>query len=117
MLVIGMVAEARAQTAGKAEVVRIAYPSRGVTVLPLRIAQVQGFFQQERLEAELIQMRAGITVTALTTGDLDFGAPLDSIIRAAARGQPLKAVVSFVNKPMHYLVAKPQIGTVGRTAG
>ncbi len=68
MLVIGMVAEARAQTAGKAEVVRIAYPSRGVTVLPLRIAQVQGFFQQERLEAELIQMRAGITVTALTTG-------------------------------------------------
>jgi NitT/TauT family transport system substrate-binding protein len=117
MLVIGMVAEARAQTAGKAEVVRIAYPSRGVTVLPLRIAQVQGFFQQERLEAELIQMRAGITVTALTTGDLDFGAPLDSIIRAAARGQPLKAVVSFVNKPMHYLVAKPQIGTVEELRG
>jgi len=117
MLVIGMVAEARAQTEGKAEVVRIAYPSRGVTVLPLRIAQVQGFFQQERLEAELIQMRAGITVTALTAGDLDFGAPLDSIIRASARGQPLKAVVSCVNKPMHYLVAKPQIGTVEELRG
>ena len=117
MLVIGMVAEARAQTTAKAETVRIAYPSRGVTVLPLRIAQVQGFFQQERLEAELIQMRAGITVTALTPGDLDFGAPLDSIIRASARGQPLKAVVSFVNKPMHYLVAKPQIGTVEELRG
>jgi ABC-type nitrate/sulfonate/bicarbonate transport system substrate-binding protein len=62
-------------------------------------------------------MRAGITVTALTTGDLDYGAPLDSIIRASARGQPLKAVVSFVNKPMHYLVAKPQIATVGELRG
>ena len=117
VLMIGMVAEVEAPNAAKAETIRIAYPSRGVTVLPLRIAQVQGFFQQERLEAELIQMRAGITVAALTTGDLDYGAALDSIVRAAARGQPLKAVVSFVNKPMHYLVAKPQIATVGELRG
>lgn len=110
-------AQVCAQPAGKSETVRIAYPSRGVTVLPLRIAQVQGFFHQERLDAELIQMRAGITLTALTTGDLDYGAPLDSLVRAAARGQPLKAVVSFVNKPMHYLVARPQIATVGELRG
>ena len=108
---------AYAQPASKPETIRIAYPSRGVTVLPLRIAQVQGFFQQERLDAELIQMRAGITLTALTTGDLDYGAPLDSLVRAAAKGQPLKAVVSFVNKPMHYLVARPQIATVGELRG
>jgi NitT/TauT family transport system substrate-binding protein len=69
------------------------------------------------LEAELIQMRAGITLTALTTGDLDYGAPLDSLIRASAKGQPFKAVVSFVNKPMHYLVSKPQIGSVGELRG
>ena len=110
-------ARAYAQPASKPETIRIAYPSRGVTVLPLRIAQVQGFFQQERLDAELIQMRAGITLTALTTGDLDYGAPLDSLVRAAAKGQPLKAVVSFVNKPMHYLVARPQIATVGELRG
>jgi ABC-type nitrate/sulfonate/bicarbonate transport system substrate-binding protein len=117
LLPLGVSVEAYAQPAGKSETVRIAYPSRGVTVLPLRIAQVQGFFHQERLEAELIQMRAGITLTALTTGDLDYGAPLDSLVRAAARGQPLKAVVSFVNKPMHYLVARPQIATVGELRG
>ena len=117
LLPLGVSAEAYAQPASKTETVRIAYPSRGVTVLPLRIAQVQGFFHQERLEAELIQMRAGITLTALTTGDLDYGAPLDSLVRAAARGQPLKAVVSFVNKPMHYLVARPQIATVGELRG
>lgn len=74
-LVICMAAEACAQSSGRAEVVRIAYPSRGVTVLPLRIPQVQGLFHQENLEAELIQMKAGITVVALTTGDLDYGAP------------------------------------------
>ena len=117
LLALCVSAQVCAQPAGKSETVRIAYPSRGVTVLPLRIAQVQGFFHQERLDAELIQMRAGITLTALTTGDLDYGAPLDSLVRAAARGQPLKAVVSFVNKPMHYLVARPQIATVGELRG
>ena len=117
LLALCVSAQARAQTASKMETVRIAYPSRGVTVLPLRIAQVQGFFHQERLEAELIQMRANITLTALTTGDLDYGAPLDSIVRASARGQPLKAVVSFVNKPMHYLVARPQIASVAELRG
>ena len=30
-------------------------------------------------------MRAGITVTALSTGDIQYGAPTDSIVRSAAR--------------------------------
>jgi NitT/TauT family transport system substrate-binding protein len=108
---------ADAQTPAKNEQIRIAYPSRGMTVLPLRLAQTQGFFQQERLDAELIQMRAGITITALSTGDIQYGAPTDSIVRSAARGQPLKAVLSFVNKPMHYLVAKPNFSAVEELRG
>lgn len=108
---------AEAQTAAVTEKIRIAYPSRGITVLPLRLAQTQGFFQQERLDAELIQMRAAITVTALSTGDIQYGAPTDSIVRSAARGQPLEGVLSFVNKPMHYLVAKPQFNSVEELRG
>ena len=108
---------AEAQTAAVTEKIRIAYPSRGITVLPLRLAQTEGFFQQERLDAELIQMRAAITVTALSTGDIQYGAPTDSIVRSAARGQPLKGVLSFVNKPMHYLVAKPQFNSVEELRG
>ncbi len=103
---------ALAQTGGRPEKVTIAYPSRGITVLPLRVAQVKGFFKAEGLEAEIIQMKAGVTVTALTTGDIDYGAPLDSIVRASARGQPLKALLSFVNKPMHYLVGRPEFSSV-----
>jgi len=108
---------AEAQTAAVTEKIRIAYPSRGITVLPLRLAQTEGFFQQERLDAELIQMRAAITVTALSTGDIQYGAQTDSIVRSAARGQPLKGVLSFVNKPMHYLVAKPQFNSVEELRG
>jgi hypothetical protein len=117
MLVIGMVTQTLAQTASKGERVRIAYPSRGVTVLPLRIAQVQGFFQQEHLEAELIQMRAGITVAALTTDDLDYGAHRWIRLFGLRREQLLKAVLSFVNKPMHYLVSGPQIASVRELRG
>ena len=110
---------AAAQSAGRIEKITIGYPSRGITVLPLRVAQVKGFFRAEGIEPEIIQMRAAVTVTALTTGDIDYGAPLDSIIRASARGLPLKGLMSFVNKPMHYLIARPEFNSVrdlrGRT--
>ncbi|HEX2385677.1 MAG TPA: ABC transporter substrate-binding protein [Candidatus Binatia bacterium] len=103
---------AAAQSGARAEKITIGYPSRGITVLPLRIAQVKGFFKAEGIEPEIIQMRAAVTVTALTTGDIDYGAPLDSIIRASARGLPLKGLMSFVNKPMHYLIARPEFNSV-----
>ena len=105
------------QISPKTEKIKIAYPSRGITVLPLRIAQVKGFFRDEGLEPEIIQMRAGVTVTALTTGDIDYGAPLDSIVRASARGQPLKGFLSFVNKPMHYLVSRTEFNSVRELRG
>jgi NitT/TauT family transport system substrate-binding protein len=109
---VGAAQQAPLQLAAKTEKVRIGYPSRGITVLPLRIAQVKGFFKDERFEPELIQMRAGVIVTALSTGDIDYGAALDSLVRASARGLPLKALVSFVNKPMHYLTARPEFTSV-----
>jgi len=101
----------------KTEKVRIGYPSRGITVLPLRIAQIKGFFKEEGLEAEIIQMRAGVIVTALSTGDIDYGSALDSIVRSSARGQPLKGLVSFVNKPMHYLVSRAEFSSVRELRG
>lgn len=105
------------QVPAKTEKVRIGYPSRGITVLPLRVAQVKGFFKDEGLEPELIQMRAGVIVTALSTGDIDYGAALDSVVRASARGLPLKALVSFVNRPMHYLTARPEFTSVRELRG
>src|SRR3990172_2515242 len=101
----------------KTEKVSIAYPSRGITVLPLRIAQIKGFFKEEGLEPEIIQMRAGVIITALSTGDIDYGAALDSLVRASARGQPLKGLLSFVNRPMHYLVSRAELSSVRELRG
>ena len=109
--------QAPLQIPAKTEKVKIAYPSRGITVLPLRIAQVKGFFRDEGLESEIIQMRAGVIVTALTTGDIDYGSALDSVVRASARGQSLKGLLSFVNKPMHYLVSRAEFNSVRELRG
>ena len=74
--------QALPQTPSRTEKVRIAYPSRGITVLPLRIAQVKGFFKDEHLEPEIIQMGVPVTIAALANGNIDYGAPTDSILRA-----------------------------------
>ncbi len=109
--------QAPLQISAKTEKVKIGYPSRGITVLPLRIAQIKGFFKEEDLEPEIIQMRAGVSVTALTTEDIDYGAALDSLVRASARGQPLKGLLSFVNRPMHYLVSRSEFNSVRELKG
>ena len=104
-------------SSAKTEKVRIAYPSRGITVLPLRIALVKGFFSDERIEPEIIQMGVPVTIVALANGNIDYGAPTDSILRAAAFGQPFKKILSFVNRPMHYLVSRGDIASISELKG
>jgi ABC-type nitrate/sulfonate/bicarbonate transport system substrate-binding protein len=77
-----------------ADTIRIAYPSTSFTTLPILAAMKHGHFEQEGLRAELIFMRPNISVTAVVTGQVEFATVHGSIVRAAARGLPVKALLS-----------------------
>ncbi len=47
----------------------ITYPSRSIASVDLYIAQERGFFRQEGLLADVVQVRGNIGVTALLSGD------------------------------------------------
>ena len=57
---------AGAQTPGKAvERVRIGTPSpASIAILQLKIAELKGFFREEGIQAEIIQMRVPISLVA-----------------------------------------------------
>jgi ABC-type nitrate/sulfonate/bicarbonate transport system substrate-binding protein len=62
-------------------------------------------------------MATNITVVALTTKDIDYSAASGAVLRSAVRGLPVKVVMYFNGRPLHVLVAKPEVAGVGELRG
>ncbi len=99
-------------TAFTQEKVRISYSSRSYAFLPAYVAQANDFFRDEKLDVELIQMRPGTSSPALYNGDVHATLTFGSTVGAIVSGFPFKIVAVLTVKPIHYLVARPEIQTV-----
>jgi ABC-type nitrate/sulfonate/bicarbonate transport system substrate-binding protein len=93
----------------RAERIVMATPSRGLFEFPVVVAMRKGFFKSEGLEIDKIQMQPALGVKALMSGDVDYLLAWGSALRAAVTGVPIKAVVGLANRPLHVLVARPEI--------
>jgi ABC-type nitrate/sulfonate/bicarbonate transport system substrate-binding protein len=67
---------------------RIGYASSGVNFADLFMARDKGFFEDEGLDAQLIQMSSNLAITAGISGELDGQASIASAMRAIQRGAP-----------------------------
>src|SRR5262249_59545191 len=77
-----------------ADKIRVAIPPGVHTYIPL--AQKKGFFKEEGLDAEVIEMRSpAIAVVALANGEIDYFSVIGSSVTAALRGVPIKVVAWF----------------------
>ena len=74
--------------------VRIAYSSSGINYVDLFLGKDKGFFREEGLEPQLIQMNSSIAINAAIAGELDGQASIGSAIRAIQRGAPLRVVAA-----------------------
>jgi NitT/TauT family transport system substrate-binding protein len=95
----------------RAERIAIATPSRGLFEFPVVVAMRKGFFKSEGLDVDKIQMQPAIGVKALISGDVDYLLAWGSALRAAVTGVPIKAVVGLASRPLHVLIARPEIKT------
>src|SRR4051812_4578957 len=94
-----------------AEHIIIGTPSRGLFEFPAVVAIRKGFYRDEGLETDKVQMQPAVAVKALISGDIDYLMAWGSAVRAAVTGVPLKAVVGMAARPLHVLVARPGIKT------
>jgi NitT/TauT family transport system substrate-binding protein len=99
-------------SAAQTHKVRIAYSSRSNTVTPLYIASSKGFFRDERLEVELIQVSPRLGAMAVMNGDVSFTTSFTSTFRAILQGIPLKLVSVALKKGVYFLVSRPEINNV-----
>ena len=95
-----------------ADKVRMSISSIDVSFLTAGIGQKRGFFRDEGIDMELIRMNANISVTALSTGDVDYTMIFGSVVRGALRGMPMKVVACFMDSSTHTLIARPEYKSV-----
>ena len=97
--------------------VRIAYSSTGVNYVDLFLGKEKGYFREEGLEPQLIQMSSNIAITANIAGELDGQAAIGSAIRAIQRGAPLRVVAVTLRRPLFWLVVRPEYRSIKELKG
>ncbi len=89
--------------------VRMGSSSTNVSFLAIYAALHRGFYKDEGIDLEIIQMAANLTSAAVMSGDLDYSAAVTGLIGGAVRGQPMKVLLFTVERPLLFLMSKKEI--------
>ena len=91
------------------EKVRIGMPSLSLSFIAPQVAYARGFFREEGIDAEIIRIATNIGIVAVTTKEIGYTTAVGAGLRSAVKGLPLKVVIYFNGRPLHVLVAKPEL--------
>ena len=119
LIIFALAGSAGAQSAP--ERIRISYSSSGITSIDLFIARDKKYFQEQKLNAELVRMSANLAITAGISGEIDVLGSIGSAIRSIQRGAPLRVISVTLRRPLFFLVVRPEFGSIkdlkGKTMG
>jgi NitT/TauT family transport system substrate-binding protein len=88
---------------------RIAYPSPSLSYFPIYVGWREGLFAEEGVDLEWIGLQSNLMISALVSGEVDYGTSFSSIVRAAATGVDVRAILATVDRPQHTFVVSPEI--------
>jgi NitT/TauT family transport system substrate-binding protein len=116
-VVIGLFCCAVNSSLQAADKIVVSYSSRSYAFLPAQVAVAKGFFKDENLEPLLIQMRSQVTVPALMSGEVHYTLSFGNILAGAMQGMPFKILAVLTDRPLHHIVARPEIKTIADLRG
>ncbi len=99
-----------------ARTIRIAIPGQPY-VVGFHVAKARGYYAQENLVVELVQMAVGVGVNATVAGNVEFAAMGSALFSAILGGAPLKIVMSSFRRPLFFVYAKPEIRDISQLKG
>ena len=100
------------------EKVVITYPSRSIASVDLYIAQERGFFRQEGILADVVQVEPLVDLNLHFTGDAHAVNNVGTVIRAMERSDlPAKVVSQSLKKNLFWLVTKPEVKSLSELKG
>src|SRR2546428_3281829 len=93
----------------QAQKIRISLSSRSNTNATYYVAQGKGFFKDEGLEVEFIQVNPRLGAMAVLNGDVTFTTSFVSTFRGVVQGLPMKTVFILLKKSIYFLMVPPEI--------
>jgi ABC-type nitrate/sulfonate/bicarbonate transport system substrate-binding protein len=93
----------------EAKTIYVAVSNPDMSFLSGGVAKYQGYFKDEGLSVEVLQMNANVSVAALAAGNVDYNLILQSVVTANLRGLPLRIAGILIERPNHAVVVHPSV--------
>jgi len=97
--------------------VRIAYASRSSSALPQYMALQRGYFKEQGLDVEIIQMNPRLGAPAVVNGAVTFATAFTSTFGGILEVMPMKLVFIHLKKGPYYVMVRPEIKDVQQLKG
>jgi ABC-type nitrate/sulfonate/bicarbonate transport system substrate-binding protein len=93
-------------------------PSRSIAAVDLYIAKERGFFREEGLDVDIVQIRGNVAIAAALSGQVQATNGIGTVIRALERSDlPLKILTVSLKRNLFWLVARQGITSVSQLKG
>jgi NitT/TauT family transport system substrate-binding protein len=92
----------------EARTIHVAVPTLSMVVIAFTAAKDKGYYRDEGLDVDLVQMRDTLGISALIGGNAEFASMSGAGMTAMLGGVPLRFVYSSFFRPMFWLYAKPE---------
>jgi len=109
LFIFALILPSQARAQGTLQKAVVTYSSRSIASVDLFIAQERGFFREEGIEPQLVQVRATAAIAAIVSGDVDALGSVGSAIRAIQRGAPVKTLAVSLRRPIFWLVSRSEL--------
>jgi len=88
-----------------------------MTWFPVKVALEKGYFRNEGIEPQLIQMNGNVATIALANGYIDFSLNISPVLNGAMQGLGTKLVTALNSRPLFALVVRPEITSAADLKG
>src|SRR5437899_5110918 len=89
--------------------VTLSYSAVSMTWFPVKVAVEKGFFRNEGLEPQLIQMNGNVATVALANGHIEFSLNISPVLNGAIQGLGTKLVAALNSRPLFSLVVRSEL--------
>jgi NitT/TauT family transport system substrate-binding protein len=115
LVVLLSIDSAQAQTGDK---LIFSIPSRSIAAIDLYIAKERGFFRDEGLEVDIVQIRGNVAIAAALSGQVQATNGVGTVIRALERSElPMKILTVSLKRNLFWLVSRPEITSIAQLKG
>jgi NitT/TauT family transport system substrate-binding protein len=118
LCLLGILSSIDSSAAQTTEKLIFSIPSRSIAAIDLYIARERGFFRDEGLDVDIVQIRGNVAIAAALSGQVQATNGVGTVIRALERSElPMKILTVSLKRNLFWLVSRPEITSIAQLKG